>query len=142
MIKSFSNSIKVYNISWDLVNFLFNIIFGLMQVLIVVILIAIPVFAIVGIYKIVIKKKSNKVEINSIHKGVDAKVVTQNVTDDIEKDDKLIFNDKDVIYKDEKNVIVKKKYNVGFDIIMMIITLGLWLLWVIFRPKYKNYKIN
>lgn len=142
MTKSFSNFFKVYNIFWAIVNFLSIIIFGLSQVIIIAILIAIPVFAIIGIYKIVIKKKSNKVEINSIHKGVDAKVVTQNVTDDIEKDDKLIFNDKDVIYKDEKNVIVKKKYNVGFDIIMTIITLGLWLLWVIFRPKYKNYKIN
>lgn len=142
MIKSFSNFFKVYNIFWALVNFLSTIIFGLSQVLIVVILIAIFVFAIIGIYKTVIKKKSDKVEIDSSHKGIDAKVASRNVTDDIEKDDKLIFNDKDIIYKDEKNVIVKTTYSVGFDILMTIITFGLWLLWVIFRPKYKNYKIN
>ena len=142
MIKLFFNFFKVFNIFWDLAIFLSNITFGLSQVLIVVILIAIFVFAIIGIYKTVIKKKSDKVEINSFHKGVEKKVATQNVINDIEKDDKLIFNDKDVIYKDEKNVIVKITYSVGFDILMTIITFGLWLLWVIFRPKYKNYKIN
>ncbi len=31
---------------------------------------------------------------------------------------------------------VKRKYSLFFDIIMLLFTGGLWIIWMIFRPKY------
>lgn len=54
-------------------------------------------------------------------------------------------------YENDKNIIInnsasssasmpekrKKKYNLLIDIIMFFITGGLWLIWILIRPKYE-----
>lgn len=53
--------------------------------------------------------------------------------------------------KDKKDIIInnsatanntgtakkKKKYNILIDIIMIFITCGLWIIWMLIRPKYE-----
>lgn len=39
---------------------------------------------------------------------------------------------------ENKPVREKKKYNLFFDILMTFLTSGLWIIWIILRPKYKK----
>ena len=38
----------------------------------------------------------------------------------------------------EAKAKIRKKYNLVIDIVMIIFTCGLWIIWMIFRPKYEK----
>ena len=117
MFRAISSLFKIFSLSWSIasgvMSFTTTIVLFFTRYISVVLVVGIPVLAIVGIYHLV--KNKNDKNLNGVDENSNDKITTEG---NIEK--------------------VKKKYNVAIDILMIIITSGLWIIWMIFRPKYEK----
>ena len=118
MIGSFFNILKIYagiwNISSRIATVISSIVLGLSQVIGVIILIGIPILAIWGIISLIVKKKKKQIK-------------TENNVYSLQEYLQEVNEKKEVI-----------EYNKFIDVLMIILTCGLWGFWMVFRPKYKR----
>ncbi len=66
-----------------------------------------------------------------IHCGVETKNMKLN------NDKKIIINNSSSSTSTNPNMRIKKKYNLLLDILLICFTGGLWIIWMIIRPKYE-----
>lgn len=66
---------------------------------------------------------------------VNCGVATQNMKKD--NDQHIIINNSASSTSVNPNQKVKKKYNFLLDLILICCTAGLWIIWMIIRPKYE-----
>ena len=67
-----------------------------------------------------------------VHCGVETKNMKSN-------DDRrnIVINNSASASSSNPNMKVRKKYNLLIDLILIVCTAGLWIIWMLIRPKYE-----
>lgn len=117
MLRGISNSFKIFQHSWSIASWIMSVVTSIAlfitHYIVIVLMVGIPVLAIVGIYSLVRNKKDNNLK--EVDENTNANISNEN-----------------------SNKKIRKKYNLAIDIVMIVFTCGLWIIWMIFRPKYEK----
>ena len=117
MLKGIKNLFEISKLSWSIASWIMSVVTAIAlfitQYIVIVLMVGIPVLAIVGIYSLVRNKKDNNLK--EVDENTNANISNEN-----------------------SNKKIRKKYNLAIDIVMIVFTCGLWIIWMIFRPKYEK----